>query len=122
MSSITGVAGHSLPLRAQTCERITHVRNCWSRGHIAPLDAEAAVKKMVQVLARRGPDSEGIEILAGAVLGHRRLAIFDVSQAGRQPMVSTDGSTGIVFNGAIYNFRDLRAELIARGYSFRQSY
>jgi asparagine synthase (glutamine-hydrolysing) len=87
-------------------------------GHIAPLDAEAAVKKMVQVLARRGPDSEGIEMLAGAVLGHRRLAIFDVSQAGRQPMVSADGSTGIVFNGAIYNFRDLRAELIARGYSF----
>jgi asparagine synthase (glutamine-hydrolysing) len=87
-------------------------------GAIDPLDAENKVKKMVKVLARRGPDSQGIEKLDGAVLGHRRLAIFDLSDAGRQPMISPDRSVAVVFNGAIYNFRDLRKELIDLGYSF----
>jgi asparagine synthase (glutamine-hydrolysing) len=75
---------------------------------------------MIRVLERRGPDSEGIEILDGAaVFGHRRLAIFDLSEAGHQPMTSPDGVVGLVFNGAIYNFRELRKELIASGYTFR---
>ena len=69
---------------------------------------------MVCALARRGPDGEGIESWDEVVLGHRRLAIFDLSEAGRQPMVSADRSVGVVFNGAIYNYRDLRKELIAR--------
>lgn len=80
--------------------------------------AEDTVRKMVCALSRRGPDSEGIESWDKAVLGHRRLAIFDLSEAGRQPMVLMDGSVGIVFNGAIYNYRELRAELIAHGYEF----
>jgi asparagine synthase (glutamine-hydrolysing) len=74
---------------------------------------------MVDALARRGPDGEGIEIWPRAVLGHRRLAVFDLSSAGRQPMLSPERQIGVVFNGAIYNFRDLRAELEGHGHPFR---
>ena len=74
---------------------------------------------MLSTLARRGPDGEGVEVWDGAVLGHRRLAIFDLSDAGYQPMKSPDSSIGIVFNGAIYNFRELRVELEAEGYRFK---
>lgn len=81
--------------------------------------ARDCVRKMNAALARRGPDSEGIESWDLATLGHRRLSIFDLSDAGRQPMVSEDGRVALVFNGAIYNFHELRAELEARGYVFR---
>ena len=87
-------------------------------GNIERQDAETAVRRMLSILARRGPDGEGIESWDTAVLGHRRLAIFDLSEAGRQPMLSKDRSVSVVFNGAIYNYRELREELIARGYSF----
>lgn len=66
---------------------------------------------MLCSFARRGPDGEGVETWSKAILGHRRLAIFDLSDLGRQPMLSPDRQRGIVFNGAIYNFRALRAEL-----------
>ena len=82
-------------------------------------EAVSAVRTMVSELARRGPDGEGIEIWDTAVLGHRRLSIFDLSEAGRQPMVSPDRTIGVVFNGAIYNFPELRAALLASGYEFR---
>ena len=74
-----------------------------------------AVYRMNSALARRGPDGEGVETWDDAVLGHRRLSIFDLSSAGRQPMLSPDRAVGVVFNGAIYNFHDLRAELAAKG-------
>jgi asparagine synthase (glutamine-hydrolysing) len=77
------------------------------------------VRRLLTSLARRGPDGEGLEVWDGAVLGHRRLAIFDLSDAGYQPMKSPDSSIGIVFNGAIYNFRELRVELEAQGYRFK---
>ncbi|MBA2526778.1 MAG: asparagine synthase (glutamine-hydrolyzing) [Pyrinomonadaceae bacterium] len=80
--------------------------------------AGLGVRQMIGALARRGPDGEGLEIWNDAVLGHRRLAIFDLSEAGRQPMLSPDRSVGLVFNGAIYNFRELRVELEDRGYQF----
>ena len=83
------------------------------------LAALSRVRAMVSALARRGPDGEGIESWDAAILGHRRLAIFDLSDAGRQPMVSPDRSLAVVFNGAIYNFLDLRRELSALGYRFR---
>lgn len=76
------------------------------------------VRPMLVDLRRRGPDGEGIHAWTGAVLGHRRLAIFDLSEAGSQPMISPDGRTGVVFNGAIYNFRALRSDLERRGYRF----
>ncbi|HYG08451.1 MAG TPA: hypothetical protein VD835_00625, partial [Pyrinomonadaceae bacterium] len=81
-------------------------------------EADAAVARMIRALARRGPDGAGLERWPSSALGHRRLAIFDLSEAGRQPMLSADGTVGIVFNGAIYNFRELRAELEARGCRF----
>jgi asparagine synthase (glutamine-hydrolysing) len=80
--------------------------------------ARDCVRKMNAALARRGPDSEGIESWDLATLGHRRLSIFDLSDAGRQPMVSEDGRVALVFNGAIYNFWELRGELEARGCVF----
>lgn len=81
-------------------------------------DAQDAARRMTRALALRGPDGEGLETWAACVLGHRRLAIFDLSDAGRQPMLSGDGQIGIVFNGAIYNFRDLRRELESSGVTF----
>lgn len=81
--------------------------------------AEARVRRMVHALERRGPDGSGLEVWPEAALGHRRLAIFDLSSAGRQPMLSPDRSVGVVFNGAVYNWRSLRAELETRGYAFR---
>src|SRR4028119_1713784 len=76
------------------------------------------VNPMLADLARRGPDAEGLHTWKRTVFGHRRLAIFDLSDDGRQPMLSDDGRTGVVFNGAIYNFRALRAELESRGHRF----
>ncbi len=81
--------------------------------------ARGAVAVMTNDLRRRGPNSEGIECWPTAVLGHRRLSIFDLSDAGCQPMVNDDRSVAVVFNGAIYNFRDLRTELEKAGYAFR---
>jgi asparagine synthase (glutamine-hydrolysing) len=78
----------------------------------------AQLGDMLQALARRGPDGEGAHGWQDALLGHRRLAIFDLTDAGRQPMLSPDGRIGVTFNGAIYNFPQLRAQLIERGYTF----
>lgn len=83
-----------------------------------PARARMSVTRMTCALARRGPDGEAVEAWQTAALGHRRLAIFDLSDAGRQPMLSPDRSIGVVFNGAIYNFLSLRKELEARGYEF----
>lgn len=87
-------------------------------GYSSAEGARAAVKSMVALQAHRGPDSEGFAEWPGVMLGHRRLAIFDLSPAGHQPMLSADGSCGIVFNGAIYNWRDLRKELASAGALF----
>jgi asparagine synthase (glutamine-hydrolysing) len=74
---------------------------------------------MIAALERRGPDGGGVQQLGAATLGHRRLAILDLSDAGHQPMLTSDRMVGVVFNGAIYNYLELRTELAARGYSFR---
>ncbi|MFQ5953589.1 MAG: asparagine synthase (glutamine-hydrolyzing) [Kiloniellales bacterium] len=83
------------------------------------LRAQAA--RMAERLTHRGPDDADtwVDAAAGVALGFRRLAILDLSPAGRQPMVSSDGRLVVVFNGEIYNFRELRAELEACGRSFR---
>ena len=70
-------------------------------------------------MARRGPDGSGMETWPRAVLGHRRLAIIDLSEAGSQPMISTDREIGLVFNGCIYNFVEIRRELESHGFRFR---
>jgi asparagine synthase (glutamine-hydrolysing) len=81
----------------------------------------AAVKAMAATLHHRGPDGEGIwtDRGAGIALGHRRLAIVDLSEAGYQPMISHGESLVMTFNGEIYNFADLRRELEAAGHHFR---
>jgi asparagine synthase (glutamine-hydrolysing) len=86
------------------------------------LDADAVVERMSRRMVPRGPDDAGIERQQGdgrnVVLGSRRLAIVDLSDAGHQPMVDPDRGTMIAFNGMIYNYRELRSELEARGERF----
>ena len=74
---------------------------------------------MTASLAHRGPDGDGVEVYGPAALGHRRLAIIDLSAAAAQPMADATGSLSIVFNGEIYNYRELRTELVALGARFR---
>jgi asparagine synthase (glutamine-hydrolysing) len=78
-----------------------------------------AVRRMTDRMRLRGPDAEGLWKGNGVVLGHRRLAILDLDARSNQPMVSADGNYSIVFNGEIYNFRELRAELEREGAAFR---
>jgi len=80
---------------------------------LQPSTAELSRKigVMNAALAHRGPDDEGIWHEGGIALGHRRLSIIDLSAAGHQPMHSADGRYVLVFNGEIYNFRSLRAQL-----------
>jgi asparagine synthase (glutamine-hydrolysing) len=80
---------------------------------------EPAMREMVKATRHRGPDDAGIEFFPECTLGNNRLSIIDLSTAGHQPMKTPDGRFTIVFNGEIYNFADIRKELIARGYSFR---
>lgn len=77
------------------------------------------LKLMTDAIAHRGPDGEGHWMEGGVGLGHRRLAIIDLSPAGYQPMISADYRYVLSYNGEIYNFRELRTELQALGYWFR---
>lgn len=78
-------------------------------------------ERMTASLAHRGPDGFGVEVWPehGLAFGHRRLAIIDLTEAGRQPMLAADGQLAVTFNGEIYNYRELRAELAGRGHAFR---
>lgn len=80
---------------------------------------DAELRRMTGALTHRGPDDSGYwtDPASGVYLGHRRLSILDLA-GGHQPMVTADGDLVIVFNGEIYNFAELRAALIARGYKF----
>jgi asparagine synthase (glutamine-hydrolysing) len=84
-------------------------------------DSGSSLAKSLDAIAHRGPDGRGEyrDERSGVALGHVRLAIIDLSPAGAQPMASDDGQVVLVFNGEIYNFRELRAELEARGVTFR---
>lgn len=75
----------------------------------------------LRALRHRGPDDSGLHVdkMAGIGLGHTRLSILDLSPLGHQPMFAADGKLVLIFNGEIYNFRELRQELKAKGYSFR---
>lgn len=76
------------------------------------------LQKMTDAIVHRGPDSEGHWIEGNVGLGHRRLAIIDLSPAGHQPMISSNHRYVLSYNGEIYNFRELRTELEAAGYWF----
>ncbi len=87
----------------------------------APIDPLAA-QRMLDALGHRGPDDEGSFWVRSGVslfLGHRRLSIIDLSEAGRQPMSNENGTIAVLLNGEIYNFQALRAELEGRGHRFR---
>jgi asparagine synthase (glutamine-hydrolysing) len=77
------------------------------------------LKRMTDAVAHRGPDGEGHFIDGPVALGHRRLAIIDLSPAGRQPMATEDGRYTISYNGEVYNFHELRSELEALGHRFQ---
>ena len=77
------------------------------------------LQKMTDAIAHRGPDGEGHWIEGNVGLGHRRLAIIDLSPAGHQPMISSTHRYVLSYNGEVYNFRELRTELEALGYWFR---
>ncbi|MDQ4086652.1 MAG: asparagine synthase (glutamine-hydrolyzing) [Pseudomonadota bacterium] len=77
------------------------------------------LRAMTDAIAHRGPDGEGHWIEGNVGFGHRRLAVIDLSPAGQQPMVSADHRYLLNYNGEVYNFRELRAELEALGYWFR---
>jgi asparagine synthase (glutamine-hydrolysing) len=80
---------------------------------------ENLIKSMVSTLTHRGPDDEGFYFKNGVGLGHRRLSIIDLSSHARQPITNEDGKIWIVYNGEIYNFPDLREDLIRKGHTFR---
>ncbi|HEU5192049.1 MAG TPA: asparagine synthase (glutamine-hydrolyzing) [Methylomirabilota bacterium] len=86
------------------------------RADGAPVD-EALLASMTGVLAHRGPDGQGVYVRGPVGLGHRRLAIIDLT-TGDQPMFNADEQIAVVFNGEIYNFRDLRRELEGLGHTF----
>jgi asparagine synthase (glutamine-hydrolysing) len=77
------------------------------------------VKSMTDAMAHRGPDDEGHYIDVNIALGHRRLAVLDLTPAGHQPMSNQEGTVILVYNGEIYNHLELKVELEALGYRFR---
>jgi asparagine synthase (glutamine-hydrolysing) len=74
--------------------------------------------RMLSKLERRGPDHEGRYAHGAVALGHRRLSVIDLSQASNQPWVDRESGLALVFNGAIYNYKELRSELIKEGWRF----
>ena len=93
---------------------------CGIAGFLGNLDIQV-LRKMSDAILHRGPDDAGefYDAAKGVGLAHRRLSILDLSPTGHQPMISEDGAVVLVFNGEIYNFRELRMELEARGHRFR---
>lgn len=84
-------------------------------------DASQVVQKMSERIRHRGPDNDGLVTLEGITLGHQRLAIIDLSVNGNQPMATSDGRYYIVYNGEVYNFRELRRELEKDGVNFKSN-
>ncbi|WP_309020178.1 asparagine synthase (glutamine-hydrolyzing) [Pelagicoccus sp. SDUM812003] len=83
-----------------------------------PVERET-IERMADTITHRGPDDSGIHVDGGLGLGFRRLSIIDLSSAGHQPMCDPDQRAWIIFNGEIYNFRELRKELLELGHSFK---
>jgi asparagine synthase (glutamine-hydrolysing) len=86
-----------------------------------PEQHQEAIERTTETLLHRGPDDRGVwlDADAGVALGHRRLSILDLSPLGHQPMASACGRYVMVYNGEVYNFRSLRAQLEASGHRFR---
>ncbi len=97
---------------------------CGIAGLVGSLDfrCTANVERMLDAMVHRGPDQDGLWASSGSgsgvILGHRRLSILDISEAGRQPMVHPASGTALTFNGECYNYAEIRSELEALGYCF----
>src|SRR3989442_12888588 len=85
--------------------------------HGSPADS-VVLRSMTDAIVHRGPDDEGFHVQGGVALGMRRLAIIDL-ETGQQPISNEDGSIWVVFNGEVYNYLELRADLISRGHRFK---
>ncbi len=80
--------------------------------------SRAIIEAMTAQIGHRGPDGEGYYVKDNVALGHRRLAILDTSSSGSQPMESNNGEWMVIFNGCIYNYREIKVELISKGHTF----
>lgn len=83
------------------------------------INHQKVIGKMMDTIVHRGPNSGGIHTDEKVTLGFRRLSIIDLSEEANQPLYSTDGNIVLLFNGEIYNYEQLKAELIAKGYEFK---
>ncbi|MGA3601691.1 asparagine synthase (glutamine-hydrolyzing) [Lysinibacillus agricola] len=83
------------------------------------IDHHQTIENMMNTIIHRGPDSGGIHSDDKVTLGFRRLSIIDLSDVANQPLYSADGNIVLVFNGEIFNFQELRADLIAKGHNFK---
>jgi len=83
--------------------------------------SETRIKKMADSMVHRGPDDEGVYIKENIGLGHRRLSIIDLSQRAHQPMCNEDRSVWIVYNGEIYNYRELNQDLLRKGHQIKSN-
>src|SRR5215510_13835242 len=90
------------------------------RSPFTPDASRDLIHRMCEVIRHRGPDDEGVFVEPGVALGMRRLSIIDLA-TGHQPIHNEDRRVWIVFNGEIYNFRELRAQLEAAGHRFYTS-
>ena len=81
-------------------------------------DAQSVIEKMMDRIVHRGPDSKGSFVDDKVAMGFRRLSIIDLSDNGSQPIFNEDRSVVITFNGEIYNYRELKEQLVAAGHSF----
>ena len=79
-------------------------------------NSNVVLGEMLDKIKHRGPDAEGTYIDEDIALGHRRLSIIDVSDAGTQPLYSEDGNLALLFNGEIYNYQEIRSRLMEAGY------
>jgi asparagine synthase (glutamine-hydrolysing) len=95
---------------------------CGIAGYSGEFDP-GLLERMNRAMAHRGPDDSGtwFDESRGVGMAHRRLSIIDLSPRGHQPMWDTTGTVAIVYNGELYNFRELRAELVAQGYAFQST-
>ena len=89
---------------------------CGFTGEI--VDRDAALRRMTDVITHRGPDSSGFHLGPGIAMGFRRLSIIDVGEGGDQPIYNEDKTLVLTFNGEIYNYQSLRAELLEKGHVF----
>lgn len=92
---------------------------CGFAGFVGEVEnREQVLENMIDTIIHRGPDSSGKFVDEDAALGFRRLSIIDLSESGDQPLYNEDRSKVLVFNGEIYNYQELREELIQAGHTF----